>query len=323
MGNNLLKKLADELKEARENKKITIDQIFTKTRIDKKYLNAIEEGNFSLMPDVYIRAFLKEYSNAIGLTASEVLSKYELAQKGIDFDEPEEIEGKPLKQHSDTKEHTHAPLPTNSKRKTEFSYSLTKSNKNVYYVLTGVLILFSIFIIYKVFLSDQNTEIITEKPFDEIVQSQNNNAIQSEIKDNDEKESVEPDKIEPKKIELASSVESPKDKVEKANIDQSQVGVSSNLVLTVLGSDKSWIRVVTDEKDNMEFIIDKGISKVLNANDKFYLHIGNSGGIKLFLNNKELNFIGAPGKVRKIFITKNGIEYLRRTPIINDEKESD
>ncbi len=82
---------------------------------------------------------------------------------------------------------------------------------------------------------------------------------------------------------------------------------------------KSWIRVVSDEKDNMEFIIDQGITKVLNAKEKFYLHIGNSGGVKIFLNNKDLFFSGSEGKVRKIFVTKNGIEYLKRTPIFNEE----
>ena len=59
------------------------------------------------------------------------------------------------------------------------------------------------------------------------------------------------------------------------------------------------------------------LMKELNAKDKFYLHIGNSGGIKLLLNNQDLSFSGATGRVRKIFVTKNGIEYLRRTPIIN------
>ncbi len=67
MSNQLLKKIADELREARQKKKISIDQIFTKTRIDKKYLNAIEDGNFSIMPDVYIRAFIKEFAKNVGL----------------------------------------------------------------------------------------------------------------------------------------------------------------------------------------------------------------------------------------------------------------
>ena len=81
------------------------------------------------------------------------------------------------------------------------------------------------------------------------------------------------------------------------------------------------MRVVSDDVENVEFIIEEGMSKVFYAKEKFYLHIGNSGGLKLYLDNKDMMFSGSPGKVRKIFVTENGIEYLRRTPILNVEQE--
>ncbi len=79
------------------------------------------------------------------------------------------------------------------------------------------------------------------------------------------------------------------------------------------------MRIVTDDANTTEFIIQNNMKKVFGAKSKIYLHIGNSGGVKLQLNGKELNFRGSPGRVRKILITKNGIEYLRRTPQINNE----
>ena len=89
MSSEYLKQLSEELKEAREKSKLTIEQIFTKTRIDKKYLNAIENGNFSIMPEVYIRAFIKEYAKAVGLVPSDILSKYELAKEGKSYSQTE------------------------------------------------------------------------------------------------------------------------------------------------------------------------------------------------------------------------------------------
>jgi len=320
MGDQLLKKLADELKETREKKKITIDQIFTKTRIDKKYLSAIEEGNFSLMPDVYIRAFLKEYAKTIGADAAEVLSKYEMAQKGIDFEEPAEEVQKPVKQKSDTSIKTKISKASELDTKREAPESETNSNKTVYYALAGILMLVFIIVIYKTFLTEQNTEIITEKPFDEIMQSQSNDTTTDTKESTDyEKKNIDLSSVESKKVEFIKSGETDQEKTNDIKTDQSQTSNTGELTLTILGSDKSWIRVVTDEKDNMEFIIDKGITKVLSAKNKFYLHIGNSGGVKLLMNNKELNFSGAQGKVRKIFVTKDGIEYLRKTPVENAE----
>ncbi len=152
MSNSILKKFAAELKKTREKNKLTIDQIFTKTRIDKKFLNAIEEGNFSILPEVYIRAFIKEYSKTIGLDPDEVLKKFELAQRNEDYSvaEIDEIV-------SEKKEKTQIEKAINSAVKedleTEKPVLETSSNKTVYYALVGFILLLSIFLIYKTFLS--------------------------------------------------------------------------------------------------------------------------------------------------------------------------
>lgn len=47
------------------------------TKIQKRYLSAIEEGNFSVMPGAfYVRAFIKQYAEAVGLDANEILETY-------------------------------------------------------------------------------------------------------------------------------------------------------------------------------------------------------------------------------------------------------
>jgi len=317
MSNQLVKKIADELKEARKKKKISIEQIFTKTRIDKKYLNAIEDGNFSIMPDVYIRAFIKEFAVNVGLNPNEIIEKYKLAQKGIDFEE------NPISTEKDDSE---KPVTENKKETANKTFvepsvvdlptekgSSNKNNKPYYYILVAVLMIVFIFVIYRLFLFEPNRQIITEKPFEEILQDQN-------LEDKSDKNiivSKDPAVTEQKKYELVK----PTSELEIQKNEQMDniVSATEGLNLTIVGTGKSWVRVVSDEKNNMEFIIDNGITKVLNAKEKFYLHIGNSGGIKITLNNKDLSFSGAEGKVRKIFVTKNGIEYLKRTPIFNEE----
>ncbi len=39
------------------------------------YVSAIEEGNFSMMPGTlfYVRAFIKQYAEAVGLDSTELL----------------------------------------------------------------------------------------------------------------------------------------------------------------------------------------------------------------------------------------------------------
>lgn len=318
MSNQLLKKIADELREARQKKKISIDQIFTKTRIDKKYLQAIEDGNFSIMPDVYIRAFIKEYAVNVGLNPNEIIEKYTLAQKGLNFEESNEksqsIEaGENLSNKSESTTNRKFVEPSILEFQNNKNNSDDKTNKQFYYILVAVLMVAFIFTIYKFFLTEDTNQIITEKPFEEIVQEQNlDDKTNSEIISSEDL-----NEIEQKKYELIKPTTT--NEITKIEQKQNIPAVANGLTLTIVGSGKSWIRVVSDEKDNMEFIIEQGITKVLNAKEKFYLHVGNSGVIKIMLNNKDLAFSGSEGKVRKIFVTKNGIEYLSRTPIFNAE----
>ena len=69
--------LGQKLKEAREQKGFSIDQLQEVTKIQKRYLISIEEGNFSVLPgDFYARAFIKQYAEAVGLNGEAVLEEY-------------------------------------------------------------------------------------------------------------------------------------------------------------------------------------------------------------------------------------------------------
>ncbi|HAP36200.1 MAG TPA: hypothetical protein DCQ28_09765 [Bacteroidetes bacterium] len=69
---------SEELRNTREAKNITIADIAKHTRISNKYLQAIEQGTFDVLPQTYVRAFIKAYAEAIGLNAAEVLHKYDI-----------------------------------------------------------------------------------------------------------------------------------------------------------------------------------------------------------------------------------------------------
>ncbi|MFP7494016.1 helix-turn-helix domain-containing protein [Terribacillus saccharophilus] len=63
-----------KLREARESKGMTLEDVQQRTKIQKRYLKAIEENNHSVMPgEFYTRAFIKEYAQTVGLDPDEVL----------------------------------------------------------------------------------------------------------------------------------------------------------------------------------------------------------------------------------------------------------
>jgi cytoskeletal protein RodZ len=71
-----------ELKNAREAKHLSLSDISDRTMINVKFLEAIEQGNMSVLPETYIRAFIREYAAAVGLEPKNVMQKYDEAVKG-------------------------------------------------------------------------------------------------------------------------------------------------------------------------------------------------------------------------------------------------
>lgn len=70
--------IGQKLKAARIEKGLTIDDLQQKTKIQKRYLIAIEEGQFDQLPgDFYVRAFVKQYSEEVGLDSNELLNEYD------------------------------------------------------------------------------------------------------------------------------------------------------------------------------------------------------------------------------------------------------
>ncbi|MGE7689329.1 helix-turn-helix domain-containing protein [Lysinibacillus sp. NPDC097214] len=73
----LVAELGTRLKEARLSKGYSLDDLQEITKIQKRYLIGIEEGNYSIMPgSFYVRAFIKQYADAVGLNAEEILETY-------------------------------------------------------------------------------------------------------------------------------------------------------------------------------------------------------------------------------------------------------
>lgn len=69
--------LGDRLKEARKANGYTLDDLQAITKIQKRYLAGIENEDYSMMPgSFYVRAFIKQYAEAVGLEAQEMLSLY-------------------------------------------------------------------------------------------------------------------------------------------------------------------------------------------------------------------------------------------------------
>ena len=143
--------LHKKLKSLRRERKIDLEAIEKRTKIDIKYLKAIENGKFEILPSTYIRLFLKAYCVEIGADPIDALYQLdELINNG--------------KKSNNSYEEI---LPIIDINEDIDESSKIESSKNPYQKksewLKGfsmiLLLLFSIYIIKKIVSSDENLSV--------------------------------------------------------------------------------------------------------------------------------------------------------------------
>lgn len=96
--------LGEFLRRERELRHISLDEVAERTKISRRYLEAIEQGQYDRLPgEAFVRGFIRSYAQSIGLDPQDTLliySQMRLAQ--------ENILGRP--------EHLHPPPPARDTR---------------------------------------------------------------------------------------------------------------------------------------------------------------------------------------------------------------
>ncbi len=287
----MLNKFSEELKEARINKELSLQQIAARTRIDLKFLENLENGNFAFLPELYIKAFIREYAKLVGLDEKITLKKFDAAKRGKAYDELGNTEDdtkklkleevKQSKPQSDTPSYT----PTfkafdSSNQQTETSSELAKKKKLLIGIAIGIVIIFAI--VYFAFIKGSSDIIVSEKPYDQVQ------------KDNEERFTTETQK--------------------PAVADSIFVVKSDSLSLVLKSNDASWIKILIDGTKTEEFTLFPNSYKEVKALNNYRMTIGNAGAIQIKLNNRPLNFFGNKNEVKYVSIDSTGLQYLTSSP---------
>ncbi len=309
----MLDKYAEKLREAREKKGITLQQMAAKTRIDIKFLEAIDNGNFSFLPELYVKAFLKQYAKVVGLDEKETVEKYEDAKEGklvieeevkslleqkVEIEKEKESEKETKVEELAVKEnvrepekkHEETPLKTFSDVSSQkpLNDSGSKNKKLITAVFISIAAAAVVLIFYFLFFSESSEIVVEEKPYDQVLQETN-----------------ERFQIEKKEEPLQTATE-----------------ISDSLLVQITNVDavdSVWVLVIYDDKSKEDFMLYPGRSKTVKAAGNFKFTFGNSGVVSLKLNNGPLSFEGRRRSVRHFKVDSSGIERLFSPPILKIE----
>lgn len=282
-----LTELGKFLREKREEKGMSLEELQTATKIQKRYLVAIEEGNYDVLPGAfYARAFIKNYCEAVGLHYETIFDEY-----------AHEIP-------KSAKEPVTEFEPRSKRERTGVAEENTLLKRLVPVFLIGVLIIVVLFIVWKL-LPDGNDEAKSD---------------QSDVKGIE----VVEDKDKPKKKEEPKQEEEQKeDPAEKEEVQkQTLTKVETNgkvttydltntdkLVVELTATGDSYVGIQDETKKSyFDSQIKKGQTETfdLSAAKEVTLNIGASHVTSVKINGEAFTYPVPPSDLvhQKIVIRK-------------------
>ncbi len=298
-----------KLKEAREEQGISLDGLQETTKIQKRYLVAIEEGNFKILPGkFYARAFIKEYATAVGLDPNELLAEY-----SADV---------PKTENADDGEVKYSRIQRTRKESTsEKSPAIYSLIPTIIVVLLIIGIIIAAVVLYNQTTSkssssqpqgedNENEVIINNSKGDENSgksEKERDEGDSNASEDEDDKDDKDPEGDQPQsKLELVEETGG------KSEFDLMNAGDDVKLKLESSGS--TWLEVNGDDESFYNALFNEDDSPLeldVSGKNEIYFSIGYAPDLTITINGEELEYAVDPKQqnVQKISINvKSGTQ---------------
>ncbi|UOY90721.1 DUF4115 domain-containing protein [Bacillus glycinifermentans] len=275
---------------------MSLDDLQAATKIQKRYLTALEEGNYDVIPGkFYVRAFIKQYAEAVGLNSEELFEEF---KKDIPDSYNDEVSDK-LSSIKPQRE-----LPAPASKALELLPTLLVS--------AGVIVVIAIIYVIVQAVMGGGNENSAEQTKTEETESKYDVSKDSPLKNENQKNADnEKSGAEDKKDDDAQKTADKKELSIKAVNSQGssttyEVSGADKLELEVTTTADSWVRVRDAKGTSLkEGMMKKGDSfqKNITDQDQIELRVGYAPGVEIKINGKVLSYELDPKNVMTQNIT--------------------
>lgn len=284
-----MNEVGEKLKEARKAKGYTLDDLQQMTKIQKRYLIAVEEGNLEVLPgNFYARAFIKQYADTVGLDGEQLLKDHSDIPKAKNDEYSEKV------------------ITTQTRSKPKSSSIMDTIQDSLPTILIILLVLSIAVVFYWAVVkgsNDSDTPVIQDKTSEkQDVEVGSNESTDSESENDDSTDQKDqPAEEEPKE----EPKEEENDEKEELNITQtSSNGGTTNftvsgtipkeqqITLTAEGGE-SWVSVSVDGKTVDQSLLTDGnslSSKFDQDSSTVTVVIGNAAVTSVQLNDQAVSY---------------------------------
>jgi transcriptional regulator with XRE-family HTH domain len=273
--NSHLQELGEELKQARERSELTLQQISSKIRIDPKFVEKMEAGEFDFLPDIYVAAFVKELARLYELNEELFVKRYKAAKAGKALDQLEKEEAEREKaereraEEKGEEEEKKVVGDDSDFDDQDFYRSRAKqAARNRMMIIGGLVAVVAFIVVYYVFIKPDDDVIVKEPSIEEIVE----------------------------------------DRRERYRAEGDGASISDTMTLALDVRERSWVEVIEDDGRPIDLTFDRNFTYEYKALRKFRLTTNNAPGVRLTLDGEPIDLpVNTRGNAAFV-IDRDGVE---------------
>ncbi len=272
-----MSELGQMLRETRESMGISLAEAEEATKIRKKYLQALEDGNYDVLPPaVYVRGFLRTYATYLGLDPEAAVAMYR--------------DG--------------AQIHTTPKEPQIISEPLVPSSPINWELIAGVLMLVAVgvilVVVYRQYIAPLAAQPAIPSPPTVTVEEPALAAAETPVLAVSDTSIASPTP-EPSPTPPPPTPEPPTPTVTQTRQPTATwtatPAQTQALTLRLNVTARSWIRVVLDGQTAFEGTVTPGEERIWQAKREIQMRTGNAGGLIATINGQELGALGSSGQV--------------------------
>ncbi len=280
-----MESLGARLKREREQRKMTLDEISTSTKIGTRFLIAIEDEQFDQLPGgIFNKGFIKAYARAVGVDEAEAVAYYELATGA----------SQPEIQPDNTLAVLAATPTATSIFPDEDSESGISRLPWEWFAVGLLVIAFGLAIWGFHTRENPVHPVVTPTPSSELNSAP---ALQT----------AEP-AMPARQSQTDTSSSAPGSQTTAAVTAPEPPAAAKTFLVQIQAQQDSWITITADGHQIMQDTLHASSEKSVEAHDQVVITTGNAGALDISFNGRRLQQQGAPNQVKTLTFDSSGLK---------------
>jgi cytoskeleton protein RodZ len=293
----------ERLKEQREKRGITLDQISKSTKIGTRFLQALEEDHFERLPGgIFNKGFVRAYARFVGMDEEQAVTDY-LTATGANQPKTEAAEEPPV---------IEPPAAPPRDRAAGLPWGIFAT------LLLIIAFSFAVWGFYSRVASTREKEPIqappTQSPATAAKQSSPNQPVSSQTANEPQPHGSAQRSISTNSAGVTISAPNALEPETPASTASPQAGAWRGLILRIKAHEDAWLSITVDGEVTTHQTLTASAERTVRAQNEIVIKAGNIGALDFEFKGKQLPRQGEIGEVKTLAFDANGWHVVPKSP---------